>query len=295
MIGLSVACLLLAVALVAVVWLNERQLRAMELLLLARGRGRAGRVRLTFPTPAARTLALQVNELIDEAEGARREAAAERRELQRNLASFSHDVRTPLTGAQGYLQLYALADSDAERDECVVAAEERLRAMRTLVDQLFEFAKADEGEQAAVREAVDVAAAVADAVSARYPAFVERGWEPEVSLPENAVVVRADGEAVRRIVGNLLDNCLRHGSAAPRIKLRAAGEGAFELVVANPAEHLESLDVARVFDRFYRGDGARRAGGSGQGLAIAANHARTKDMELTATAEAGQFRITLRG
>lgn len=295
MIGLSVACLLLAVALVAVVWLNERQLRAMELLLLARGRGRAGRVRLTFPTPAARTLALQVNELIDEAEGARREAAAERRELQRNLASFSHDVRTPLTGAQGYLQLYALADSDAERDECVVAAEERLRAMRTLVDQLFEFAKADEGEQAAVREAVDVAAAVADAVSARYPAFVERGWEPEVSLPENAVVVRADGEAVRRIVGNLLDNCLRHGSAAPRIKLRAAGEGAFELVVANPAEHLESLDVARVFDRFYRGDGARRAGGSGLGLAIAANLARTMDMELTATAEAGQFRITLRG
>ena len=295
MIGLSVACLLLAVALVAVVWLNERQLRAMELLLLARGRGRAGRVRLTFPTPAARTLALQVNELIDEAEGARREAAAERRELQRNLASFSHDVRTPLTGAQGYLQLYALADSDAERDECVVAAEERLRAMRTLVDQLFEFAKADEGEQAAVREAVDVAAAVADAVSARYPAFVERGWEPEVSLLENAVVVRADGEAVRRIVGNLLDNCLRHGSAAPRIKLRAAGEGAFELVVANPAEHLESLDVARVFDRFYRGDGARRAGGSGLGLAIAANLARTMDMELTATAEAGQFRITLRG
>lgn len=295
MIGLSVACLLLAVALVAVVWLNERQLRAMELLLLARGRGRAGRVRLTFPTPAARTLALQVNELIDEAEGARREAAAERRELQRNLASFSHDVRTPLTGAQGYLQLYALADSDAERDECVAAAEERLRAMRTLVDQLFEFAKADEGEQAAVREAVDVAAAVADAVSARYPAFVERGWEPEVSLPENAVVVRADGEAVRRIVGNLLDNCLRHGSAAPRIKLRAAGEGAFELVVANPAEHLESLDVARVFDRFYRGDGARRAGGSGLGLAIAANLARTMDMELTATAEAGQFRITLRG
>ena len=61
--------------------------------------------------------------------------------LQENLASFSHDVRTPLAGAQGLLQLYAVADRDAERDECVAAAAERLGAMRGLVDALFEYCR----------------------------------------------------------------------------------------------------------------------------------------------------------
>lgn len=310
MIGLSVVCLLLACALAAVLWLNERQLRAMELLLLARGRGRAGKVRVTFPTPAARALALEMNALIEESDGARREADAERRELQRNLASFSHDVRTPLAGAQGFLQLYALADDAAERDECVAAAAERLGVMRGLVDQLFEFAKVDEGERAPACEEVDICAVVAEALSDRYPAFAERGWEPAVALPDAAVVVRADGEALARIVGNLLDNCLRHGSGAPRIELRAVGgdtgiaghssgssvePGAFELIVSNPADHLEALDMACVFDRFYRGDGARQAGGSGLGLAIAANLARAMHMHLSAQASAGVFEITLSG
>lgn len=328
MIWLGALCLLLAAALVAVVWLSERQLRAMERLLLARGRGRAGKVRLAFPTPAAQALALQVNALIDEADGARRAAEAERRQLQRNLASFSHDVRTPLAGAQGYLQLYDLAESNGERDECVAAATERLGVMRRLVDQLFEFAKIDEGEQELTCEDVDLGAVVTEALSARYPAFAERAWEPTVLLPADAVVVRANGEALGRLVGNLLDNCLRHGNGAPRIELRTAVGGkeiaggeestapesrapgvpagaverrlaipgdstGFELTVANPADRLDSLDINHVFDRFYRGDGARQAGGSGLGLAIAANLAQAMDMHLEAGVEGERFVIRL--
>lgn len=295
MIWLMALCLLLIVALVAVVWLSGRQLRAMEQLLLVREHGRSGKVRLMFPTPAAQALALRVNELIDEADGARRTADAERQELQRDLASFSHDVRTPLTGAQGYLQLYGLAESDVERDECVAAATERLGVMRGLVDQLFEFAKIDESEQELPCEEVDLGTVVAEALGARYPSFVERGWQPTVRLPEEPVMVQANGEALGRVVGNLLDNCLRHGRGAPSIALQAVGDASgFRLTVSNPADHLDALDVSRVFVRFYRGDGARQAGGSGLGLAIAANLARAMDMQIEASAEGECFGVTLR-
>lgn len=349
MIWLMALCLLLIAALVAVVWLSGRQLRAMEQLLLARGRGRSGKVRLMFPTPPAQALALQVNALIDEADGAQRAADAERQELQRNLASFSHDVRTPLTGAQGYLQLYELAESDAERNECVAAATERLGVMRGLVDQLFEFAKIDEGEQELPCEDVDLCAVVAEALGARYPSFVERGWEPAVRLPGNAVMVWANSEALSRLVGNLLDNCLRHGNGVPCVDLRVvaekeevlggeesralgakpldgkeppvrdsrapgsaipntpaagtigsgcthSGNGAgFVLVVSNPADCLDSLDIARVFDRFYRGDDARQVGGSGLGLAIASQLAQAMGLQLTAAVEAERFVMRLEG
>mgnify|MGYP000066715982 CR=1 FL=1 len=128
MIWLGVLCLLLAVALAGYVAATERQMRVLADALAVRGRD-LRRVRLRFPTRAARALAQEANGLIDEADAARLEAAEERRELQRNLATFSHDVRTPLAGAQGYLQLYAVAESDEERDECVAAATERLGVM----------------------------------------------------------------------------------------------------------------------------------------------------------------------
>lgn len=289
MIWLGVPCLLLAVALAGYVAATERQMRALADALAVRGRD-LRRVRLRFPTRAARALAQEANGLIDEADAARLEAAEERRELQRNLATFSHDVRTPLAGAQGYLQLYAVAESDEERSECVAAAIERLGVMRVLVDQLFEYAKAVSDDRELAREPVDVADVLGECLAELYPSFVERGWAPEVAADE-AVEVLADREALTRIVENVLGNCLRHGSGAPRIELR--GENGFALSISKEAEGLETLDASRLFERFYRGDAARSTGGSGLGLSIAADLARAMGMSLEATVADGRFTVTL--
>lgn len=215
----------LAVVLAVAVVAMERQMRAVARMLASRGRS-LRRVTLPFPTPAARELAQAANGLIEEADATRLAAAEERRALQENLAAFSHDVRTPLAGAQGYLQLYGVAESAAERDECVEAAAERLTVMRGLVDALFEYAKADDGSRELACEPVDVGAVVAEGLAALYPAFTERGWEPAVSLAEG-VMAEADSEALARIVENLLGNCLRHGSAAPVVELRCEAAGEF--------------------------------------------------------------------
>ena len=88
MIWLGVLCLLLAVALAGYVAATERQMWALADALAVRGRD-LRRVRLRFPTRAARALAQEANGLIDEADAL--------------------VVRTPVAGAQGYLQLYAVA------------------------------------------------------------------------------------------------------------------------------------------------------------------------------------------
>ena len=299
MIWLGTLCLLLAVALGVYAVATERQMRGMARNLATRGQS-ARPLTLRFPTGAARELAREASGLIDEAYEARRGAAEERRVLQENLASFSHDVRTPLAGAQGYLQLYAVAGTAAERDECVTAAAERLGAMRGLVDALFEYAKADDGGRELVRELVNVADVVAACAAERYPAFAERQWQPDISLDEDVVVV-TDREALARIVGNLLGNALRHGAAAPRVTLRRSAEkgeserAGFTLSVANEAEGLEEIEVDRLFERFYRGDAARRAGGSGLGLAIAASLADALGLSLRAAVDGDTFAITLSG
>ena len=172
----------------------------------------------------------------------------------------------------------------------MAAATERLGVMRVLVDQLFEYAKAVSDDRALTREPVDVADVLGKCLAELYPSFVERGWAPEVAADE-AVEVLADREALTRIVENVLGNCLRHGSGAPRIELR--GENGFALSISNEAEGLETLDASRLFERFYRGDAARSTGGSGLGLSIAADLARAMGMSLEATVADGRFTVTL--
>ena len=143
------------------------------------------------------------------------------------------------------------------------------------------------------------ALSICDVLAALYPAFAERGWQPEVSLVED-VVIEADGEAVRRIVENLLANCLRHGSAAPTVELHATGseavgsEGAgFVLTISNAAADLGALDEGRLGERFYRGDASRRAGGSGLGLATACSLADAMGLCLLPSIEGDRFIVIL--
>lgn len=284
---LALVCIGLAVGLGAL----EAQLRSMARLLEERQR-RGGAVRLTVRTKGTVALARNANELIREVEEAHLRAAQERRALQEDLAAFSHDVRTPLAGAQGYLQLYAVADEGAERDECVAQAGERLAAMRQLVDGLFEYAKAEDGELSLALRPVDVGDVVRACMAELRPLFEQREWRPRVQV-EGEPVALADREALTRIVQNLLVNCLRHGSGAPIVELRAVDASGFSLTVANPAEGLEAVDAARVFERFYRGDASRRSGGSGLGLSIAANLAAAMGLTLNAAVTEGVFSVTL--
>ena len=281
---LALACIGLAVGFGAL----EAQLRSMALLLEERRR-RGGTVRLTVRTKGTVALAREANELIREVEETHLLAAQERQALQEDLAAFSHDVRTPLAGAQGYLQLYAVADEGAE---CVAQAGERLVAMRQLVDGLFEYAKAEDGELSLALCPVDVGEVVRTCMAELRPLFEQRGWCPYVRV-EGEPVALADPEALTRIVQNLLVNCLRHGSGAPIVELRVVDASGFSLTVSNPAEGLEAVDAARVFVRFYRGDASRRSGGSGLGLSIAANLAAAMGLTLNAAVTEGTFSITM--
>lgn len=266
--------------------------------LLEERQRRGGSVRVGVRTRGTVALAREANVLIREAEEVRLQASRERQAFQEDLAAFSHDVRTPLAGAQGYLQLYAVADGDAERDECVAEARERLTAMRQLVDGLFEYAKAEDGESALASQPVDVEEVLRGCLAELRPLFEQRGWRPRVETEKGATVL-ADREALARIVQNLLINCLRHGSGAPTVELHAGGHGSpaagFSLTVSNPANGLDALDAARVFERFYRGDASRRAGGSGLGLSIAANLAGAMGFTLEASVSDGAFSVTMRG
>ena len=243
----------------------------------------APRARLESSDPAVAELARAVDRHLDADLERDLERRASDERLREQLAALSHDIRTPLAGAQGYLQLARRAGDPERAARYLERAEERLAAMRVLVDDLFTYARAADPSWEPELVACDLAAAITDALAVRYEAFSARGWEPDVRLGETAPVLAAP-DALARVIANLLENALAHGASAPRVRAEGAA-----LTVENPVapEDVARLDPARLTERFYQGDLSRSGGGTGLGLAVARALAESMGGTLTVGVTAG--------
>ena len=244
---------------------RDRDLARLAELLDRSAVSPAPRARLESSDPVVAELARAIDRHLDadlERDLERRRADERFRE---QLAALSHDIRTPLAGAQGYLQLAQRAEDPERAARYLEGAEKRLAAMRVLVDDLFTYARAADPSWEPELVACDLAEAAADALAARYEAFGARGWEPDVRLAETVPVLAAP-DALARVIANLLENALVHGCGAPQVRVEGTA-----LAVENPVapEDAARLDPARLTERFYQGDPSRTGHGTGLGLAVA--------------------------
>ncbi len=237
-----------------------------------------------------------VNAEIDAADAERVEALRAADEFSRGRSALSHDVRTPLTGARGYLQLAREEEDPARRDEQLAAADARLAAMSGLLDELFSYARAADPDTVLELGPIALRPLLEQVLLGHYPEFEARGWEP--TLDCEGVTVEANGEALSRIAENLVVNALRHGSGPLAVRVRPAGEKDGErcgVVVefSNPVADPSAIDADRLFERFYQADASRATAGSGLGLSVAAKLAAAQGMDLSARLEGAELVVTL--
>jgi two-component system sensor histidine kinase BaeS len=190
---------------------------------------------------------------------------------RQQTADIAHELRTPLTVIQG--QLEALADgifpADAEHLEPVL---EQTRLLNRLVEDLRTLSLADAGQLALSSVPVDVGEWVGGVVAGFRAVAAGRDVTLNLEVGDGLPEVKVDPGRMAQVVGNLLDNALRHTPEGGQIAVRAARRGGDVVItVADtgpgvPPEHLPHL-----FERFWRGEPSRsrRTGGSGLGLAIA--------------------------
>jgi len=199
-------------------------------------------------------------------------AMAESRDRERQfLLSVGHDLRTPLTTITGYAE--ALEDGvddpgELTRIAAVVSAEGR--RLRRLIEDVMLLARLDSSDFGLRPEAVDAGPHL-DEVLAPFrdrAAELRIGWDQDLSVEGERTI---DPDRLAQIVGNLVENALRHTPEAGKVSVSAVGAGD-ELVVrvADTGPGIPSEDIDRVFDRFYVGAGHRavRPEGSGLGLSI---------------------------
>lgn len=260
------------------------ELRRMAQFLETHERSNNARITLSSALPGLPELTDALNNELAATAQARISEHTQAADFRRGLSALSHDIRTPLMGAQGYVQLAAEEQELAQRQQFLGTARQRLEDTESLLDQLFSYTQATDPDLEMTIESVALQPLLADIFIGHYPEFEQRSWEPVLTYDDEGASVAADADHLRRIVENLVTNTIRYGYAAPHLAVRQSDK-TVELILSNDVAHPEALDVNRLFERFYQADGARGSSGVGLGLAVAHTLAIAMGMELTASYE----------
>ncbi|MFC5470330.1 sensor histidine kinase [Cohnella suwonensis] len=197
-------------------------------------------------------------------------AEKSRRELVANVA---HDLRTPLALLQSHAE--ALQDGVVQDPETVGRYLETLRLesirLGSLVQELFDLSRIDSGEEPYEPKKVALEDVFVQTLNAYAPKLEEKKLQVVVRLPEPSPIAMAMEQGMRRIVGNLLDNAVRHSPIGATLTLSAMPGDEGELVVAvrDEGDGIAPDELELVFERFYRSDRSRTRDGSGAGLGLA--------------------------
>lgn len=210
------------------------------------------------------------------------------RELKEAVTNLSHDLRTPLTAIQGYLDLLETEEDLPTIRKDLAIIRERTDAMTALTEELFRYSVATSPEQALHPQPLSLNDALCESLAAFYAAFTAKGITPQISLPETPVMRTLDEEALRRVFGNILSNAAKYSGGDLAVTLAADGTMTF----ANTAPQLSAVDVQRLFNRFYTVESGGRS--TGLGLAIAKNLAERMGGSISAARENGRLCVTVK-
>lgn len=184
------------------------------------------------------------------------------RELKEAVTNISHDLRTPLTAICGYLDLLEREEKSETVQRYLSQIEDRTEAMKSLTEELFRYSVIRTEDDLAP-EKLDLCRVLEDDLLSFYGVMLEKGIVPQISLPEGSVWRMLDKAALDRIFSNIISNAVKYSDGDLTVDLTAEGEITF----SNRAKALTSVDVGRLFDRFYTVESGRSS--TGLGLSIA--------------------------
>ena len=207
-------------------------------------------------------LASEIARQLAELRRQRRQYISGDRELKEAVTNISHDLRTPLTAIYGYLELLEAEEKTDNTRRYVEQIANRTEALKALTEELFRYSVVSSVSDLNY-ENVNVGRVLENTLISFYGAFEQKNITPSISLPDSAVVRSLDKSALSRIFGNIISNAVKYSDGDFSVIMTESGEITF----SNTASELSSVDVGKLFDRFYTVDSARKS--TGLGLSIA--------------------------
>jgi len=242
----------------------------------------------------------------EELHKAKEMAEAANRAKAEFLTNMGHELRTPLSGAMGMLDLLLTTPLDPQQQQYARTAQHSVGALLTIMSDLLEFSKLEADRLSIEPAGFDLKQAVEDVVRILAAKAREKGIELAVHYPAGiARKLVGDARRIRQVLLNLVENAVKFTDSG-RVDIRVSGEQLsldrirMKIQVEDTGIGIPAKALDRVFEKFTQVDAStsRRHGGTGLGLAIAKQLVELMGGQIHATSRVGSgstfwFELTL--
>jgi len=190
------------------------------------------------------------------------------------ITNVSHDIKTPLTSIINYVNLIKLEKIDNERVQGYIKIlDEKSQRLKQLTSDLVEASKISSGNVKLDMQVIDLVELVYQTSGEFNEKFEQKELTIVTKLPKTAVLIRADGRQLYRVIENLYNNVAKYALEKTRVYVDIAyAEEKVIFSIKNVSERSlarENSNAGDLTERFIRGDSSRTTEGSGLGLSIA--------------------------
>lgn len=189
------------------------------------------------------------------------------------ITNVAHDLRTPLTSLKGYVDLLAKEDLTKEqREKYTRILVSKTNQLQTLIEALFEYTQYYGGEVRFYMKPMNMSCFMEQMTDEFYQDFCNADLRCETQI-EQELYVNGDGDKLARAFNNIFANAIKYGKDGKLIRVSVREDREKREVVIEVVNYgilIDSKDIERLFEKFYRVEESRsmNTGGSGLGLAI---------------------------
>lgn len=187
--------------------------------------------------------------------------------LEQMITNISHDLRTPLTSAMGYINLIQHSKlSEEEKSRELAIIEKRLTRLEELINSFFEMSRIVSNGKEPEKTNINIISVLEESIVHYYDDFSGKDRQIIFKCNYHRLMIYSNQNMLLRIFDNLIGNALKHGVGDLNINLEKNNE--IKLTFQNKLLSPD-VDIEHIFDEFYTTDISRTKGNTGLGLAIA--------------------------
>lgn len=240
---------------------------------------------------AEKKLINEINSLLKETRTIRADYKQKNHTLEQMMTNISHDLRTPLTSAMGYMDLVRNSDiSEEEKERELEIIHKRLLRLEELINSFFELSQVVSSGKKPQLSEIDLVGVLEESIVHYYDDYSGRGRKVIFNCDMRRLKISSNRNMLMRIFDNLIGNALKHSGGD--LSISVLGAEPVRIVFENPLSSFD-IDIDHVFDEFYTTDISRTKGNTGLGLAIAKQFTEILGGSINASVEGDKFVMSL--
>ena len=201
-------------------------------------------------------LAAQINRLLENQRKVKVDFRRSEIASKKMLSNISHDIKTPMTVILGYLEIMRLNGSG--ENEMLLKVEQKARRVMELINQFFTLAKLEAGDTDIEISKIDVCEVCRENVLDFYELLTQKEFRVEVDIPEEAVFVRGNKDALQRILFNLISNVVRYGTDGKYMGIFLRSDKKYIYIdVVDKGKGIDKAFAQNVFERLFTMEDSR--------------------------------------